>query len=164
MESPQRADDARHESDAPPTRRPSTPPTENPVVPGDASKDRFFALVFDNLIGLVLGYAAACAIPNDRVVLRGVAWVAVYLGYFFVFEALIGSSPGKILFGLWVRRIEGGRCSWRQAAVRTLARLVEVNPLLLGAIPAAVAVLASRRRQRLGDMLAGTAVRKGRSV
>jgi uncharacterized RDD family membrane protein YckC len=90
--------------------------------------------------------------------------VAVYLGYFFLFESVVGSSPGKLLFGLWVRRIEGGRCSWQQAAVRTLARVVEVNPLFLGAIPAGVAILVSTNRQRFGDMLAGTTVRKGREV
>ncbi len=152
------------DGDPPLTRPPTTPASGITVVPGDASKDRFFALVFDNLIGLVIGFVAACAIPNDQVVLRGTALVVGYLGYFFLFEALVGSSPGKLLFGLWVRRIEGGRCSWRQAAVRTLARLIEVNPLLLGAIPAAIAVLASKDRQRLGDMLAGTVVCRGRGV
>jgi uncharacterized RDD family membrane protein YckC len=164
MESPQPMDEAIRQGDPPLAPRPSEPPSDIEVVPGDASKDRFFALVFDNFIGLVLGIVAAGAIPNDQVVLRGTAWVAVYLGYFFLFEALVGSSPGKMAFGLWVRRIEGGRCSWLQAAVRTVARLIEVNPLLLGAIPAAIAVLASKNRQRLGDMLAGTVVRRGRSV
>ena len=42
--------------------------------------------------------------------------------------------------------------------MRTLLRLFEVNPLLLGGIPAAIAVLCSKNRQRLGDMLAGTYV------
>jgi len=39
-----------------------------------------------------------------------------------------------------------------------VTRLVEVNPLLLGGLPAGIAVAMSRRRQRLGDMLAGTYV------
>jgi uncharacterized RDD family membrane protein YckC len=42
--------------------------------------------------------------------------------------------------------------------VRTLARLVEVNPLLLGALPAGIAILSSSRRQRIGDWLANTVV------
>jgi len=134
------------------------------VVPGDASKDRFFAATFDNFFILVVGLVTANAIPSDLIVWRGIALVAVYLAYFFLFEALVGSTPGKIVFGLWVRRIEGGRCSWQQAAVRTLARIVEVNPLLLGAIPAGIAILASANRQRLGDMMAGTVVRRGRDV
>jgi uncharacterized RDD family membrane protein YckC len=166
MDSPQHTDDAIREGEPPLTLHPAKPVSEIEIalVPGDASKDRFFALLFDNFIGLALGFVAACAVPNDRVALRVTAMVGVYLAYFFLFEALVGSTPGKIIFGLWVRRIEGGRCSWRQAGVRTLARIIEVNPILLGGIPAGITVLASKNRQRLGDMLAGTTVRKGRSV
>jgi uncharacterized RDD family membrane protein YckC len=134
------------------------------IVPGDASKDRLFALVFDELFIIVAGLAAATALPNDAIVWRGVVIVGIYLAYFFLFEAFVGSSPGKIVFGLWVRRAEGGPCSWQQAGVRTLARLIEVNPLLFGNLPAGIAILASGNRQRLGDMMAGTVVRKGRSV
>ena len=164
MESPERIDEAIRQGDPPFAPRQSESLPDIVIAPGDASKDRFFGLVFDNFIGLVIGIVAAGAIPNDQVVLRGTAWVVLYLGYFFLFEALVGSTPGKMIFGLWVRRIEGGRCSWLQAAVRTVARLIEVNPLLLGALPAAIAVLASKNRQRLGDMLAGTVVRRGRTV
>ncbi len=132
------------------------------IVPGDASKDRFFAASFDNAIAMALGLAAAMAFPSDQLVQRGAAIVAAYLAYFLVFESLFGSSPGKMLFGLWVRRLEGGRCSWQQAAIRTAARLVEVNPLLVGALPAALAIFISGNRQRIGDIIAGTVVRRGR--
>jgi uncharacterized RDD family membrane protein YckC len=133
------------------------------LVPGNASKERFFAAVFDNVFATVVALLSAASVPNTEV-LRAVVLGAAYLAYFFVFEAVIGTSPGKLAFGLWVRRIGGGPCSFWQAAVRTLARLVEVNPLLLGALPAGVLILASSNRQRLGDMLAGTVVRQGRSV
>ena len=43
----------------------------------------------------------------------------------------IGQMPGKLLAGLVVVDMDGGRCSWQQIAVRTLTRLFEVNPLLL---------------------------------
>jgi uncharacterized RDD family membrane protein YckC len=36
--------------------------------------------------------------------------------------------------------------------------LVEANPLLLGGLPAGIAILASERNQRLGDLAAGTLV------
>jgi uncharacterized RDD family membrane protein YckC len=39
-----------------------------------------------------------------------------------------------------------------------LLRILEVNPLLIGALPASIAILSSKRRQRIGDMLAGTVV------
>ncbi len=134
------------------------------IVPGEVGKDRLFAASFDNFFILVVGLATAMAIPSDQVVGRGAALVAIYLGYFFLFESLVGSTPGKVVFGLWVRRLEGGRCSWQQAAIRSLARVVEVNPLLFGALPAGIAILASSYGQRIGDMLAGTVVRKGRDL
>jgi uncharacterized RDD family membrane protein YckC len=133
-------------------------------VPGNASKDRFFAAWMDSAPATVLALVCAAAVPSTEVGLRVVALVAAYLGYFFASEAAFGTSPGKLAFGLWVRRIEGGPCTVWQAALRTLARLVEVNPLLLGALPAGVAILASTNRQRFGDMMAGTVVRRGRSV
>ena len=68
-----------------------------------------------------------------------------------------------MLFGLWVRRLEGGPCSWKQAGIRTIARLIEVNPLLLGGLPAGIVILMTEKRQRIGDILAGTVVRKGQS-
>jgi uncharacterized RDD family membrane protein YckC len=37
-------------------------------------------------------------------------------------------------------------------------RLVEVNPLLLGALPAGISILATERKQRIGDLQAGTVV------
>lgn len=132
------------------------------IVPGVGSKDRLFAAAFDNFFILVVGLVAATAVPSTYVVLRGTVLVVTYLGYFFLFESIVGSTPGKLVFGLWVRRLEGGPCSWQQAAVRTLARIVEVNPLLFGAMPAGIAILVSDHRQRLGDLLAGTTVRKGR--
>jgi len=42
--------------------------------------------------------------------------------------------------------------------IRTLARLLEANPILLGGIPAGIAIFSSPRKQRIGDSLAGTVV------
>nr|QQZ49185.1 hypothetical protein JKL49_18910 [Phenylobacterium glaciei] len=46
---------------------------------------------------------------------------------------------------------------WR-VIVRTLTRLIEANPFLLGGIPAGLIANFTKRRQRLGDLLAGTYV------
>jgi uncharacterized RDD family membrane protein YckC len=51
-----------------------------------------------------------------------------------------------------------GPCGWRAALVRTLLRVVEANPLLSGGLPAGLAILASKRNQRLNDLAAGTLV------
>jgi uncharacterized RDD family membrane protein YckC len=37
-------------------------------------------------------------------------------------------------------------------------RIIEVNPLLLGGIPAGIVVISTSRKQRIGDLLAGTIV------
>jgi hypothetical protein len=39
-----------------------------------------------------------------------------------------------------------------------LFRLLEVNPLLLGDLPAGISIVSSRDRQRIGDRVAGTVV------
>ena len=65
---------------------------------------------------------------------------------------------GLMLAGLVVVQMDGTRITWRQAIVRTLFRGIEVNPLLLGALPAALCIIISRYRQRIGDKVAGTVV------
>jgi uncharacterized RDD family membrane protein YckC len=65
---------------------------------------------------------------------------------------------GKYLQRLVVVDPSGGRCGWRRALIRTLLRVMETNPLLFGGIPAEVPILASKRNQRLGDIVAGTLV------
>jgi uncharacterized RDD family membrane protein YckC len=65
---------------------------------------------------------------------------------------------GKWLAGLTVKTLDGDRIDWRQAAIRTLLRIVEVNPFILGGLPAAICILATERRQRLGDLVAKTVV------
>ena len=129
---------------------------------GDATKDRFLAHWFDGFLAIAAGLVTSASVfPREDEVERAVAIGVVFLAYFFLFEAITGTTPGKLLFGLWVRRPAGRRCSWWQAGVRTAARLGEANPLLLGSLPAAVAVLATGRHQRLGDLWAGTIVVSG---
>ncbi len=55
-------------------------------------------------------------------------------------------------------RYDGRPCTWTQAAIRSVLRLLEVNPICVGALPAALVIVFSVRQQRLGDMLAHTLV------
>lgn len=91
-------------------------------------------------------------------------WVGLLIAYFPATEALFGRTLGKLLTRTRVVDGAGRRPSIVQAVVRTLFRLIEVNPLLLGGLPAGIAVLASRHKQRLGDMVAGTYVLLERDV
>lgn len=78
--------------------------------------------------------------------------------YFIVLEAKLGWTLGKLVSGTRIVDDSGQPPGVKAAVLRTLLRLFEVNPFLLGGIPAGVAVNYSKARQRLGDMAAGTYV------
>jgi uncharacterized RDD family membrane protein YckC len=125
---------------------------------GAASKERFLAAWFDAVVATIAALVVASLVPADKPLWWPVLMVGTYFAYFFVFEGVVKTTPGKFLFGLRVRRLSGRPCSIVQAAIRTVVRLLEVNPLLAGGLPAGICILATRRRQRIGDMLAGTVV------
>jgi uncharacterized RDD family membrane protein YckC len=85
-------------------------------------------------------------------------WLSALILYFPVVEGLWGRSLGKLITGTIVVDNTGRPPGILKAGLRTLTRLVEVNPILVGGIPAGIAVAMSKRRQRLGDMLAQTYV------
>ncbi|NBB15778.1 hypothetical protein GVN21_10470 [Caulobacter sp. SLTY] len=89
-----------------------------------------------------------------------VFWVAglIILAYFPITEGLWGRSLGKLVTGTVVLRADGAYPGIGWAIVRTLLRLIEVNPFLFGGIPAGIVLLCSSERRRLGDMAAGTYV------
>jgi uncharacterized RDD family membrane protein YckC len=111
-----------------------------------------FAVLGLVLLLAVFGLGEQFAGP--ALILVGLFW----LGYFPVTEVLWGRSLGKLVTGLVVVDAQGHRPSVGKAVIRTVLRLVEVNPFLLGGVPAGVLVAISPHRQRLGDMAAGTYV------
>jgi uncharacterized RDD family membrane protein YckC len=117
------------------------------------------------LAALILGPAFAVRATGETSYNYGVI-VGLILAvlYFPVPEAIWGVSLGKLATGLRVVDKAGRPPGLWKAVIRTLLRLLEVNPFLLGGIPAGIAVLASRRKQRLGDMAAGTYVLSGREI
>ncbi len=125
---------------------------------GNSGRPRIFAFIIDNLLALVAAFVVVAALKSDRPYVAGGALCLTYLGYFFLCEALWSRTPGKYVQGLVVTDASGGRCGWRRALIRTLLRIIEANPLLFGGLPAGVAILASKRNQRLGDLAAGTLV------
>jgi len=90
--------------------------------------------------------------------------LAVVLGYYFVSEALTGTTVGKWLLNLHVVNDMGNRPSTGQIAGRTGLRVIDALPVLY--LVGFIAMLASPRDHRLGDMAAHTYVQrrlKGRS-
>ncbi|HYE45122.1 MAG TPA: RDD family protein [Caulobacter sp.] len=93
--------------------------------------------------------------PPDAVVY---ASLAAAVAYFPVTEGLWGRSLGKLVTGTVVVRADGRFPGIGRAAVRTLLRLIEVNPFFLGGLPAGIVLLCNQERRRLGDFAAGTYV------
>jgi uncharacterized RDD family membrane protein YckC len=127
-------------------------------VIGDGSKARIIAFIIDNLIACLLSFLVVGAISSQNSFVSGGLLGLTYLAYFFVFELLWSRTPGKFSQGLVVRNIDGAPCNAKQILIRTVARVLEANPILLGGIPAGIAIFSSAEKQRLGDMWAGTVV------
>jgi uncharacterized RDD family membrane protein YckC len=79
----------------------------------------------------------------------------VFLAYLAVAQGATGQTAGKYLTGVGVADVDGGPCSWGQAAGRSLLLLVDIA--LVG-LPAVASIALSDRRQRVGDRVAGTVV------
>jgi uncharacterized RDD family membrane protein YckC len=93
--------------------------------------------------------------PTAAVMVLG---FALALLYFPIAEGMWGRSAGKLITGTIVVDDKGRPPGVGKAAIRTLLRLVEVNPFLLGGIPAGIVSMNTKANQRIGDLLAGTYV------
>ena len=142
-----------------------TPVVRTPgIAPGNTIFPRYIAANFDGMLAAIFTLLALKANPLDYRLLHVVVAVLAFLAYYFIFESLFSRTPGKFLMGLVVRKFDGSKCGWREAAVRTGLRVLEVNPIFFGALPACVMILFSKNRQRLGDKLADTVVVLARRV
>jgi uncharacterized RDD family membrane protein YckC len=133
--------------------------------------DRLVAQLVDGLLAFGLLFLIASALVPRLGGLEGLALdtrllgAAVALGiatlillpYFILGEALLGLTLGKAAAGIRVRSKEGGGISGRAAFIRNLIRPFEALTLYL---ISALAILVTKRGQRIGDLLAGTVVVK----
>jgi uncharacterized RDD family membrane protein YckC len=149
---------------------------------------RFAAVLLDFLVQgtlFIVFLIAALAISSGansdaRRAISIVVIVLVTIGYPVFCETIsTGRSLGKAAVGLRVVRVDGGPERFRHALARALAGLfADLNVPLLGTValgglsglwvclvglPGAVAMVSSRRGQRIGDLLAGTLVVRERT-
>lgn len=82
----------------------------------------------------------------------------VYAVYCLVWEATLGTTPGKYLLGCRVIDEEGGRPSAQRLIIRNVMRIVELGLVMVLLCDLFLVLVASQRRQRIGDLLAGTLV------
>lgn len=128
------------------------------TVIGDASKARLIALFIDHILAFGFMLLVVGLIPETLPELKAFFFFVAYLAYFIVLEALWSRTVGKFFQGLVVRKLDGSPCGWKSALIRGGLRIVEVNPLLLGGLPAGLVIISNKRKQRIGDVLAGTVV------
>jgi uncharacterized RDD family membrane protein YckC len=118
---------------------------------------RWGALIVDIFVLLIVFVCLAVAIKGNSD-WPLILWSLFLFLYFVVPEGKWGVTLGKLAAKLRVVTADGAAPGYGRATVRMLLRLVEVNPILAGGIPAGIVVALSEHRQRLGDMLAGTYV------
>ena len=83
-------------------------------------------------------------------------YLVLVIAYYVLMEGYLGQTVGKMLLGIKVVREDGGEVPGiGGAAIRTALRLVDG---LFSYLVAFIAVLASSKNQRLGDMVAHTLV------
>lgn len=126
---------------------------------GDRSLHRYLAAGADEIVAM---FAAILVVKSllesfDELT-QGVLGVAIFFGYYWVCEGLAGTTPGKKMLDLCVVDRDGKKPSWKQITIRSLWRLIEVNPLIVGGLPAAIAIYSTSTHQRFGDKMAGTYV------
>jgi uncharacterized RDD family membrane protein YckC len=87
-----------------------------------------------------------------------IIFLVLSFGYYFVLEAYNqGQTLGKKLMGIRVVPVEGVLTPGK-VAIRTILRIVDGLPFLY--IVGLIAIFASQRKQRIGDMAGGTLVVK----
>jgi len=84
--------------------------------------------------------------------------LGISFAYYLVMETAFGRTVGKFAHGIAVVSEEGRRPEFASVLIRTLTRVIEVNPILFGAAPAGLVANFSKSHRRLGDMLASTFV------
>ena len=146
-------------------------PPRRPVSPSPVARlgDRLLAVILDTLLlavtfavvgmwaagrwgGVTAGGFEMTGTP--ALVTVGVVLVVGFL-YYWVFEGLFGATLGKAMVGIAVSAGDDGRCGAKRSLIRNLLRAVDaLGVYLVGFL---IAVF-SKRRQRLGDHVAGTVV------
>ena len=109
------------------------------------------------LIGITLLSGATARGSQLNLVVFVIGVFVVWFGYPIAFELLTrGRTPGKRLVQLRVLQVSGGAVDVQSSVVRNLMRIVDGLTFLY--VPSIVAILATKRNQRPGDLAAGTLV------
>jgi uncharacterized RDD family membrane protein YckC len=129
----------------------AAPPIAGPALDNKRVTAALIDLVVVVAVGFLVATLSGSFTTGAQVVT--VAWV---LYYYFALELLTGQTLGKKAMGLRVAQADGSPPEPRQVAMRTVLRLVDGLGVYLVGLIAMIAT--GQRRQRLGDLAAGTIV------
>lgn len=140
----------------------SQPPSAPEVAPRDpdlAVRARLNAILLDAVIlglatGVLLGVLGTAArSPDTLLLVFGLQFL-----YFFALEAATGQTVGKRAFHVRVVALDGTPATTRQSAIRNVLRFADAVPILYASGLLSMIRTGRRRRQRIGDVAAGTIV------
>jgi uncharacterized RDD family membrane protein YckC len=144
------------------------PAVARPIEATHVTGRRVVATIIDGLIFGFAYYLLALVFGDLRTEGEAANWVAdlpvvasiayglFVVGYYVLLEGFLGQTLGKMAMGIKVvAEATGQTPGIAAAAIRTLLRIIDS---LLGYAVAFISVLASDKRQRLGDMAARTLV------
>jgi uncharacterized RDD family membrane protein YckC len=140
--------------------RPAPPPfagvgTRGAALAIDAAATTVICAAAGAVAGLVASLVGGVRPQWLAGALLAAGWALLTGGYFTVFWAAAGQTPGMRLLHVRVRPKDGdGRVTVARAVVRTIGLALAIVPLFLGFLPA----LFDARRRALPDYLAGTVV------
>ena len=122
---------------------------------------RAAAIIVDAILLMIIGWIIAKftgQTTEEGFNLMGgpaLLWFLVSFGYYIVMEAMWAGTLGKKALGLKVVKEDGTKLDWGASIIRNLLRIIDGFALyLIGAI----VVWVSKKKQRLGDMVAHTLV------
>lgn len=123
---------------------------------------RFVATLIDALFFFIL--SDIFMLLNQNFYIHILLMLSIMALYYVLVEGLTGYTIGKVIARIKVVNNEGYAPGLIKSIIRSAFRLVEVNPYILGGLIAGIVCFSSARRQRIGDLVAGTYVIKVKNL
>ncbi|MBW2038747.1 MAG: RDD family protein [Deltaproteobacteria bacterium] len=95
--------------------------------------------------------------PEGFNILAIMIMILLWLVYFVLQEGILGQTIGKKITKIMVVKVNGEKAGWLKVLLRNLFRFIDVlgpAPYILGMI----SIMVSKKRQRIGDIVAKTIV------
>jgi uncharacterized RDD family membrane protein YckC len=128
-------------------------------APQAAIRARLNAIVLDLiLLGFVSQLLAGAMTSGASSSTRALVFLGVQFAYFFIWELRSGQTIGKRIFHVRVTTTTRAPATAGQVALRNVLRLVDALPFLYASGLISLIRTGPGRRQRIGDVAAGTTV------